>query len=68
MKLNVFIERENKKQEIELDDNSTLKDLLTKLNINPVTVVISKNGEIVSELAELKNKDKVELLSVVSGG
>ncbi|MDP4012275.1 MAG: sulfur carrier protein ThiS [Candidatus Nanoarchaeia archaeon] len=68
MKLDVFIERENKKEKVELPEGSTLKDLLTKLKINPVTVVISKNGEVVAEIAKIKDKDKIELLSVVSGG
>jgi len=67
MKLNVFIEREGVNKQVELE-GSTVKDLLEKLEINPVTVVISKNGEIVSELASVKDKDKIELLSVVSGG
>ena len=68
MKLKVFIERENKSTEVELAEKANLKDLLDKLEINPVTVVISKNGEIVSELATVNEKDKIELLSVVSGG
>ena len=68
MKLEVFIEREGKKKTVEIAENSTLKDVLDKLKINPVTVVISKNKEIVSELASVHKKDKIELLSVVSGG
>lgn len=68
MKLQVYIEREKKKLEIDLKDNSTVKDLMTKLNVNPVTVVVSKNREIVTELAKLKDKDKIEFLSVVGGG
>ena len=68
MKLEIFIEREGKKKTVEIAENSTIKDVLDKLEINPVTVVISKNKEIVSELAKIKEKDKIELLSVVSGG
>ena len=68
MKLNVYIEREKKKTEVELKENSTVKDLMSKLNVNPVTVVISKNGKIVTEIAKLKDKDKIEFFSVVGGG
>lgn len=42
--------------------------LLKKLNINPVTVLVVKNSALVTEDAKLSEKDKVKILSVVSGG
>lgn len=68
MKISVCIEREKKCLMVDLKPGSTVKDLIKELKINPVTVVISKNGEIVTELAKLKDKDSVEFLSVVGGG
>lgn len=68
MKISVCIEREKKCLIVELKLRSTVKDLIKELKLNPVTVVISKNGEIVTELAKLKDKDKVDFLSVVGGG
>ena len=53
---------------VDMKPGSTVKDLIKELKINPVTVVISKNKEIVTELAKLKDKDSVEFLSVVGGG
>ncbi|MEK6861610.1 MAG: MoaD/ThiS family protein [Nanoarchaeota archaeon] len=68
MKVNVFIERERKDVEIELKDNSTVKDLLKILKINPVTVITTINDEVITEDYKLNDKDKIEIHSVVSGG
>ena len=44
MQINVFIERENKKDKIELIENSSLKDLLNKLKITtPIITLIKTN-------------------------
>lgn len=42
--------------------------LLKKLKINPVAVLVVKNGALVTEDARLSEKDNVKILSVVSGG
>ena len=49
MQINVFFDRENKEKTIELDVNSSVKDLLSKMNINPVTVIVSKDNNIIME-------------------
>jgi len=66
--VNVFIDRENKNKTIELDNNSLVADLLKKLNINPVTVIVSRNNELILEDEKLKNDDEIKILSVISGG
>lgn len=68
LKVNAFIDRENKNKTIELDDNSTVSDLLKKLNINPVTVIISRNNELILEDEKINNNDEIKILSVISGG
>lgn len=68
MKLKVFYDRENSSKEIELDDNTTAKDLLKKLKINPVTVIVSKNNNIILEEEKLNDNDDVKIISVISGG
>ena len=65
MKINVFIERENKE---EIVDVKSIPEIFNKLKINPQTVLIVKNGELIMEDDELKNNDKIKLLSVISGG
>lgn len=68
MKINVFVERERKNVEIEIKDKSTVKDLLNILKINPVTVIATKDNEVITEDCKLSDKDKIEVHSVVSGG
>jgi len=68
MQINVFFDRENKEKTIELDVNSSVKDLLGKMNINPVTVIVSRNSNIITEDETVNDKDKIKLISVISGG
>ena len=68
MQINVFFDRENKEKTIELDINSSLKDLLTKMNVNPVTVIVSRDDNIITEDEKVNDSDKIKLISVISGG
>lgn len=68
IKISVFIDRENKNTALELGNDSVVADLLKKLGINPVTVIISRNNELILEDEKLKNNDEVKILSVISGG
>ena len=66
--VNVFIDRENKNTTLNLDNNSIVSDLLKKLSINPVTVIVSRNNELILEDEKLNNNDEIKILSVISGG
>jgi len=68
IKIKVFVDRENKNIEMEIGKNSIVKDLLDKLKINPVTVIVSRENELITEEERLKDKDKIRILSVISGG
>ena len=68
MQINVFFDRENKEKTIEVDENSSVKDLLDKMKINPVTVIVSKDNNILTEDEKINDKDKIKLISVISGG
>lgn len=61
----VFIERENKQLEV---DASTALQLLEKLNINPTTVIITKNNNIITETSLISKEDKIKIIPVISGG
>ncbi len=63
--MKVFIEREDKEIKIKA---GTVKELLQKLKINPVTVIVAKNNELVTDDAKLTEKDEVKIISVISGG
>ena len=66
--VSVFIDRENKNSTLGLDNNSIVADLLKKLNINPVTVIVSRNNELILEDEKLNDNDEIKILSVISGG
>jgi len=63
--MEVYIERTNKKLNLEANN---VEDLLKKLKINPTTVIVSANDELVTEDYKLNKKDKVKIMSVISGG
>lgn len=64
--MKVFIERENKNKQIKFKGKVSL--LLRQLKLNPVTVLVARNGSLVAEDDSLSDKDEVKILSVISGG
>ena len=68
MKLKVFIERENKRVSINVKEGATISDVLRKLKLNPVTVVITMNNEVVTEGRAIQSEGTLKIHSVVSGG
>ena len=64
--MKIFIEKENK--HLVLDKVRNGKELLATLKINPATVLLVKNDEVVLIDEELQESDEVRILSVVSGG
>jgi len=67
MNITIFQERENITKKVLLK-GATVKDLLCQLKINLEAVIVVKNNEVITEDEILKDKDKLELLSVISGG
>ena len=63
--MEVLIERENKKVKSEA---RTVGELLKNLKINSTTVIVSANDELVTEDYKLNKKDKIKIMSVISGG
>lgn len=63
--MKVYIEKENKYLDV---NASTGKQLLELLRINPSTVIIVKNNEIILEDEQLNDTDEIKILSVISGG
>ena len=68
IKIKVFVDKENKNLELEFEKNSAIRDILRQLKINPVTVIISRNNELVMEEEKLNDSDEINILSVISGG
>ena len=68
LKVRIFVDRNNLDKTVELDDKSTVSDLLNELKINPVTVIVSRGNELILEDEKLNNNDEIKILSVISGG
>ncbi len=63
--MKVFIDKTNETKELEA---KTVNELLSKLKINPTTVIVTKNNELVTEDKGLSSEDEIKILSVISGG
>ena len=55
-------------QQFEVRHNSTLRDCLLKLNIQPDTVLATRDGELITDDEILRDGDVIKLVSVISGG
>ena len=67
MELTIYNERENSTTTIAFS-GKTVQDLLRHQNINPETVLVVRNNEVLLETEEVWNKDQITFLSVISGG
>ncbi|MBI2668175.1 MoaD/ThiS family protein [Candidatus Woesearchaeota archaeon] len=65
MKINVFIQRKNENHNL---DVNSIKEIFTRLSLNENEVIIVRNDEIITKDAKLNENDRIELLSVISGG
>jgi len=66
--IKVYIDKENLSKITELNNGSIVSDLLKNLKINPVTVIVSRNNELILEDEKLNDNDELKILSVISGG
>ncbi len=64
--MEVYVERENKKRKLKF--TGTAKELLKKLRINQTAVLVIRNKELITLDEKIKEKDKIKIVSVVSGG
>lgn len=67
MELTVFNEKAEETKQINFTGNS-VKELLHYLNVNPETVLVIREEEVITEEETLQENDCLELLSVISGG
>jgi len=68
-KMQITIKNEKDSTIHNIDFNgSSVGQLLKQLKINPETVLVVRNNEVITEKENLRDKDAVEILSVISGG
>ena len=63
--MKIFIERTDEYKTVKA---ATVKELLEKLKINPTTVIVTKNNELVTDNEKITEKDDIKIISVISGG
>ncbi len=57
-----------RKQEFQVRHGSTLRHALLKLDIQPDTVLATRDGELITDDTILREGDRIKLVSVISGG
>jgi sulfur carrier protein len=67
MNLTIINERKQSKEQI-IFEGTTLKELLKDLKINPETIIVTRNDEILLEDDNLNDNEIITILSVISGG
>lgn len=67
MYIEIFNEREHTTTKVEFA-GKTVKNLLSQLKLNPEAFLVVRNSEVITEEELLQDQDKIELLSVISGG
>jgi len=56
------------KQKKEIQENSTIKEMLNLMGISSETVVVKRGNEIVMDEEKLHNEDVIEVIRVIYGG
>ncbi len=67
MEITIYLEKKASTKKV-LFKGKTVADLLAKLNLNQETVLVVRKDQVLTKNESLKPKDKIEILSVVSGG
>lgn len=67
MYIEIYNEREQTTEKINFT-GTKVKDLLNQLKLNPESFLVVRNSEVITEEDVLQDQDKIELLSVISGG
>ncbi len=63
-----MIEITFRNKKFEVKENSTARDALKKISIDPESVLISVNGKLVTDDIVFREGDNVKLVAVISGG
>ncbi|HLC90984.1 MAG TPA: MoaD/ThiS family protein [Candidatus Nanoarchaeia archaeon] len=64
----VIVHNEKLNTTEEISFSGTVQELLHKLAINPETVLVVRNNEVLVEDETISKDDVIEILSVISGG
>jgi len=68
VKITVKISRTNEIKTIDLDKESTVQDVLIKINLKPDTLIVMNKNKPIPIDDEIKDKQELTILQVSSGG
>jgi len=68
MEITIKMQRTQETKKIKLDNNSTIDDLLKKIDIKPDTVIVMHKNKPVPIDNVLKDGQEINILEVSSGG
>ena len=54
--------------DVEVNNGSTVYDVLKKLELTPDTMIVIRDGQPISIDEELNDNDKIKIIQVISGG
>ena len=57
-----------RKKEFYINHGMTVRKALQKLNIEPDSVLATRNGELITDDEIIKENDEIKLVPVISGG
>jgi sulfur carrier protein len=58
----------NPDRDVEVRGGRAVRDVLAELNVNPDTVLVIRNGELITRHERVEDTDRLELRPVISGG
>lgn len=64
--MRVLIDKNNTNNEFPFSGSA--QELLTQLHINPETVIIAKNNQLITLDEHLNDQDEVRIIAILSGG
>ena len=64
----VFVHFQGKKREVEIPEKSRVIDVIRKVKINPETVIVRREDEILLEEDIVNGNDNLEFIRIISGG
>jgi len=64
--MKIYIQKTGQKKDMKF--NGKVSTLLKHLKINPITVITTQNGTLVTEDDSITDTDEIEILQVDSGG
>jgi sulfur carrier protein len=60
--------RNPRRREIEVEGRRQVRDLLRELNLNPESVLVIRDGNMLTRDDTVESGDTIEILSAISGG